>query len=180
MKTSITALAAVVVALAAMAGSAAAGPATQTMPGDSLDPRTYDPAARLFLVVHANGVQRYTCQANGSWLFTDPAATLFKATGTPKEVGAHFLNFATGRPVWMLNDGSSVEAARKVSAPAGPGNIASLLLQSIANTGDRLGEASWVQRLDTTGGVAPAGPCSPVHHADVPYAADYFFWKTGD
>src|SRR5215218_5614489 len=97
MRTFIKALAAVVLAFAALAGSAAARPTAQTVPGDLLDPRTYDPGARLFLVTHATGVQKYTCQTNGTWLFTDPAATLFKTNGAPKPVGSHFLNFATGQ-----------------------------------------------------------------------------------
>ena len=86
----------------------------QTAPGDTLDPRTYDPGSRLFLVVHAVGVQKYTCQADGTWLFTDPEATLFATNGAakPKSIGTHFLNFASGRPVWEFKDGSSVEAAR--------------------------------------------------------------------
>jgi hypothetical protein len=180
MKTAMTTLAAVLLGFAVLAPPAAARPVPQTMPGDSLDPRTYDPGARLFLVAHATGVQKYTCQANGTWLFTDPEATLFKTTGTPKAIGAHFLNFATGRPVWMLHDGSMVEAARKASAPAGSGKIPLLLLQAAATAGDRLGETTWVQRLNTAGGVAPAGTCTPGDHADVSYAADYFFWKTPD
>src|SRR5262245_28890545 len=107
-------------ALAALAASAAAAaPAPQTAPGDSLDPRTYDPQSRLFLVLEAEGVQKYTCQANGTWLFTDPEATLSKTTGVSKPIGTHYLNFATGRPVWESNDGSTVEAARRVTVPAG-------------------------------------------------------------
>jgi hypothetical protein len=81
------------------AAAASARPAPQTAPGDPLDPRTYAPDSRLFLVVHAIGVQKYTCQADGTWLFTDPEATLYKTTGVPKPIGTHFLNFATGRPV---------------------------------------------------------------------------------
>ena len=65
-----------------------------------LDPRTYAPDSRLFLAVHAIGVQKYTCQPNGTWLFTDPEAILYKTTGVSKPIGTHFLNFATGRPVW--------------------------------------------------------------------------------
>jgi hypothetical protein len=129
--------------------SAAARPAPQTVQGDPLDPRTYEPHSRPFLVAHATGVQKYTCQPDGTWLFTDPEATLFKTKGKPKPIGSHFLNFVTGRPVWMLKDGSSVEAARKASA---------------AN--------------DTSGGVAPAGTCAPGDHIAVPYAADYFFWRS--
>jgi Protein of unknown function (DUF3455) len=104
-----------------LAAAAAARPAAQTAPGDPLDPRTYDPESRLFLVVYAVGVQKYTCQANGTWLFTDPEATLYKMAGVPKPIGTHFLNFVTGRPVWRLKDGSSVEAARTVTVSAGTG-----------------------------------------------------------
>ena len=173
-------LAVALVALAAIAtGTAAAGPGPQTAAGDTLDPRTYDPGSKLFLVAHATGVQKYTCQADGTWLFTDPEATLFKTTGKPQEMGMHFLNFATGRPVWMLKDSSSVEAARKVVASGGAGNIPQLLLQGVVTTGDRLGGTTWVQRLNTYGGVAPAGTCTPGDHAAVPYTADYFFWKSG-
>jgi hypothetical protein len=78
------------------AAAASARPAPLTAPGDPLDPRTYALDSRLFLVVHAIGVQKYTCQANGTWLFTDPEATLYKTTGVPKPIGTHFLNFTSG------------------------------------------------------------------------------------
>jgi Protein of unknown function (DUF3455) len=165
---------------ALLAAAASAGPASQTAPGDPLDPRTYAPESRLFLVVHADGVQKYTCQANGTWL-TDPEATLFKSTGIAKPTGTHFLNFATGRPVWQSKDGSSVEAARRVSVSAGQERIPWLLLQAVATTagsdGDRLTATAWVQRLNTSGGVAPAGPCTPGDQLAVPYSSDYFFWR---
>jgi Protein of unknown function (DUF3455) len=164
-----------------VAAAASAGPAPQTAPGDPLDPRTYAPDSKLFLVVHAVGVQKYTCQANGIWLFTDPEATLYTTTDGRKPIGTHFLNFATGRPVWQMEDGSTVEAARKVTVPAGTGNIASLLLQAAVTTagsdGDRLTSTTWVQRLNTSGGVAPAGTCAPGDTIAIPYSADYSFWR---
>lgn len=167
-----------------LAATASAQPAPQTAAGDPLDPRTYAPESRLFLIVHALGVQKYTCQANGTWLFTDPEATLDKTVGASQPIGTHFLNFATGRPVWQLDDGSSVEAARSVTVPAGPGNIASLLLQGVVTTagsdGDRLAGTTWVQRLNTSGGVAPAGTCTPGDTSAVPYSSDYFFWRAAD
>jgi Protein of unknown function (DUF3455) len=163
------------------APAASARPAPQTVPGDPLDPRTYAPDSRLFLVVHAIGVQKYTCQANGSWLFTDPEATLYKTTGVPKPIGTHFLNFASGRPVWQSKDGSSVEAARTVTGSGGTGNIPWLLLQAVVTTagsdGDRLTSTTWVQRLNTAGGIAPAGTCTPNDRIAVPYSSDYFFWR---
>ena len=74
-----------------------------------------------------------------------------------------------------------VEAARKASAPAGAGNIPALLLEAVATTagaeGDRLAKTTWVQRLNTSGGVAPAGTCAPGATVAVPYTTDYVFWK---
>ena len=165
---------------AVMAGAASARPAPQTAAGDTLDPRTYAPDSRLFLIAHATGVQKYTCQPNGTWLFTDPEATLFMTNGVSQAFGTHFLNFATGRPVWQLQDGSSVETARRVTVPAGPANIPSLLLEAVptADGGHgRLTRTTWVQRLHTAGGIAPAGSCTPGAQQAVPYTADYFFWR---
>jgi hypothetical protein len=174
---SIVAFAGVVVVSAAVATAASARPIPQTAPGDLLDPRTYASDSRLYLVLHASGVQKYTCQANGTWLFTDPEATLYKTTGASKPVGTHFLNFSTGLPVWQFKGGSSVEAARTQSAPGGTGNIAWLLLQAVATSPGRFGQTTWIQRLNTAGGVAPAGPCTPGATTAEPYSADYFFWR---
>ena len=173
-----------VAALAALTASAHAGQlvAPQTQPGDSLDPRTYAPESTPFLMVHATGTQKYACQANGTWLFTDPAAVLYDSAKPEKAVGSHYLNFATGRPVWQFKDGSIVEAARKVTVPGGTGNIASLLLQAVVKTagpdGDRLATTTWVQRLNPSGGVAPDGACAPGDTIAVPYLTDYVFWKS--
>jgi hypothetical protein len=180
----VVAFASVLALCGLVAAAASAGPAPQTAAGDPLDPRTYAPATELFLVAHASGVQKYACQANSTWLFTDPEAVLYKTTGVSNPIGNHFLNFATGRPVWQSNDGSSVEAARTASAAGGAGNIAWLLLQAVVTTagpdGDRLTRATWIQRLNTSGGVAPAGECVPGDRIAVPYSADYFFWTAAD
>ena len=188
MTTSTTRLILVCVGLLAVCGlvgaavPAHAAPLTpQTEPGDPLDPRTYAPDSTPFLAVAATGVQKYACQANGTWLFTDPVAGLYKPARDRNPIGTHYLNFATGRPIWESRDGSSVEAARKASAPAGTGNIPALLLQAIVTTGgsdgDRLSGTTWVQRLNTSGGVAPAGACTPGDTIAVPYTADYVFWR---
>jgi len=177
----ILAVAAVVAVCGLIVATASAGLAPHAAPDDPLDPRTYAPESKRFLTVYAVGVQKYRCQANGTWLFTDPEADLYKTPHTRKPIGSHFLNFASGRPVWQLKDGSSVEAARHAAAPGGAGNIPWLLLQSKVTTagaeGDRLTETTWVQRLSTSGGVAPAGACTPGDTDAVPYTADYVFWK---
>ena len=173
-------------ALAALviSGAAFASVDPQTQPGDPLDPRTYAPESAPFLALHAVGVQKYVCQADGTWLFTDPVATLYKQNAGEKAVGSHYLNVATGRPIWEYQDGSKVEAARKASAPGGAGNIAALLLEALAKgigeDGDRLANTTWVQRLNTSGGIAPAGACTSGNRIAVPYETDYVFWKAAD
>src|SRR3954470_7794875 len=175
------ALAGVLMLCAVLAAAAAAKPVPQTAAGDPLDPRTTDPAAQILLTAPATGVQKYTCQPNGTWLFTDPVATLFRTSDASKPIVHHFLDFATGQPVWQFKDGSSVEATRAQSASGGAGNIALLLLKAVTTAagpdGDRFESATWVQRLNTSGGVAPAGSCTAGDTAAVPYTADYYFWK---
>jgi hypothetical protein len=177
-------LIAVLAVFAVVAAAASALPAPESAPGDALDPRTYAPESVLFLVTHATGAQKYTCRADGTWLFAGPEAILHQTTGAATPIGAHFLNFGTGRPVWQLQDGSSVEAVRWASASAGAGNIAWLLLKAVATTagadGHRLTATTWVQRLNTSGGVAPDGTCTPGATIAVPYTADYFFWRAAD
>jgi Protein of unknown function (DUF3455) len=128
-----------------------------------------------------SGSRSTRARRTAPWLFTDPEATLYKTTGVSRPIGTHFLNFATGRPVWQLKDDSSVEAARTVTVSGGTGNIAWLLLQAVVTTagsdGDRLTSTTWVQRLNTSGGVAPAETCVPGDRIAVPYSADYFFWR---
>src|SRR5262245_20794185 len=90
---------------ALVAAAAIAKVSPQTAPGDPLDPRTYVSESKPFLELHATGVQKYACQASGTWLFTDPEATLHRESGSPNAEATHFLNFATGRPVWRFKDG---------------------------------------------------------------------------
>jgi hypothetical protein len=68
-----------------------------------------------------------------------------------------------------------------------PGSIPWLLLdvfgaQEGTNDGDRLVATSYIQRLNTTGGIAPGTGCSSAgdvgKRAFVPYTADYFFYRT--
>ena len=89
----------------------------------------------------------------------------------------------------ILTDTSTVwaRAIASSSDPAfvAPGAIPSLLLQ-IAGVqdgptgGDKLSETTYLQRLNTSGGVAPSTGCTQSTDvgktAFVPYAADYFFF----
>jgi hypothetical protein len=64
-----------------------------------------------------------------------------------------------------------------VSTVSRPGAIPELLLKSTANRGTGLfGSVDFIQRLNTKGGVAPAGSCADGAQTAVPYSADYRFY----
>ena len=153
---------------------------------------------KLFLVGHATGTQNYVCLPSGTGvkytLFT-PQATLFS---DGKQATTHFFspNPAEGgtiRATWQHSRDTStvwaqVEPGHMSSDPAyvAPGAIPWLLLtkagtQAGPDGGDMLTATTYIQRLNTTGGVAPATGCSSStdigNKAFVPYTADYYFYK---
>ena len=137
------------------------------------------------------------CPASGfGWTFFGPQATLFN--DDDKQVITHFLSpnpfeqapnpFENGLPraTWQdSEDTSKVWGATLQSVPV-TGAIPLLLLQVVGaqdgpTGGDRLSETTFVQRLNTVGGLAPTTGCTLSTDvgkmALVPYTADYFFYK---
>jgi len=119
-------------------------------------------------VMPAQGVQTYQCTA-GAWVFLQPDAIL-------RYHGRAEVLHSKG-PVWTsVRDGSSVTAAAQANSPV-EGAIPQLLLKATANRGPGIFAAvTYIQRLNTTGGVAPAGACTDGTTVSVPYTADYAFW----
>jgi hypothetical protein len=117
-----------------------------------------------------SGTQNYTCGATGAYGTSVPEAQLI---GTGGRIH-HF-----GGPSWQSErDGSLVTAAKSAEAPSAPaGSIAQLLLKVNSHTGHGIMDrADYINRLFTSGGVAPAGACTPGATASVPYRAVYVFW----
>lgn len=133
-----------------------------------------------YLLGRATGTQNYTCQntANGyAWTLVAPAATLVDDKGKP--IMTHY-----GGPTWEAKDGSKVKAERVDSAPSPQGAIPWLLLRATSATagpdGDKLAGTTYIQRVNTTGGVAPATGCDAAHQGaaqNVSYTADYYFYR---
>jgi hypothetical protein len=119
-------------------------------------------------VMPARGVQTYQCTAS-AWVFLQPDAILLNR-GRPEVLHSK-------GPVWTsVVDGSSVTAAAQANSPV-PNAIPQLLLKSTGNRGPGLLSAvTYIQRLNTTGGVSPTGACTDGATASVPYTADYAFW----
>lgn len=128
---------------------------------------------RLTGVFSAAGVQTYTC-ADGAWKLLEPAATLWARNDrSHRPLALH-----SRGPVWVSTvDGSAVNAAAIANSPR-TGTIPELLLQSTATRGTGVfAGVSYVQRLDTHGGVAPTTACTGTDQVSVRYSATYAFYK---
>ena len=126
----------------------------------------------------ADGVQIYTCEAKGSrfqWIFTAPEANLFDKQG--RQIGTHFAG-----PTWKMADGSAIvgEVIAKADALE-RGAIQWLLLRAKAHEGQGiLGEAAFIRRTDTKGGIAPTAGCDANHVSEqvrMRYSAVYQFFS---
>jgi hypothetical protein len=165
--------AAAALAVIAMAAPAYAGPSSSDAPGTIAPPAGH----KVFLVAHAEGVQIYTCNATTrTWTLQAPRAELYAANGNA--LGSHYLG-----PTWVAKDGSYVVGRRVAGVNVDPTAIDWLLLEKDASgtgaEGDRLTGTTYVQRVNTVGGRAPAASqCDvPGETAEVGYSADYYFWK---
>ena len=133
--------------------------------------------AASFVASVTDGEQIYACtkQTDGSFAFTqhDVRATL------QGNIRHSFVKADAGPPQWVARDRSAVTGKLLTKTPNGTGNIAELDLDA-TQTGSANGQFANVveiERLNTVGGVAPAGTCDPQRQpiAKVPYRADYLF-----
>lgn len=164
-----------------------------------------------FLVGHAVGTQNYICRPSSTsisgvafTLFT-PQATLF--TDNNREVTTHFFSpnpfesnadptvGAAGmiRAAWQhsrdtstvwgeVKPGHSSSDSAFVQQGAIPWLLITVVGAQDGPTGSgKLTGTTFIQRLNTSGGVAPSMGCAPLsdlgNKAFVPYTADYFFYR---
>ena len=111
------------------------------------------------------------------WAFVGPLAVLNDRSG--KSIGSYYGPPAT----WKSNDGSMVTATQVAVAPASAGNIPLQLVKANPATGTGvMSGVSYIQRVATKGGVAPAMTCdagSKGKREVVKYQADYILYKPG-
>jgi hypothetical protein len=151
---------------------------------------------RPYLVGHAIGTQNYVCAPKGdgfAWKPFGPQATLFDEHG--HQLTTHYLSpnpdeAGKARPTWQHSRDTSAVWANPVEDSTDPeyvepGAIPWLKLEIVGRTrgvgGRRLTDTTFIQRVNTVGGVAPATGCSEAGHlgerALVPYETDYVFYK---
>ena len=151
-----------------------------------------------FLLGRGVGTQNYVCQpadtlGRVAWTLFTPQATLF--SDEKDQLTTHFFSPNPDEPgvvvraTWQdSRDTSAVWAAAVASVPdpTGSGAIAWVKLQTAGtepgpNGGSTLTVTTFIQRVNTVGGSAPATGCTTPtdigRKAFIPYTADYVFFK---
>ena len=154
-----------------------------------------------YLEARAFGTQNYICvptPTGVAWKFVGPQATLYLPSVTfQQQITTHFLSAnpdeeGTPRPTWQSSFDSSavwgrVAASSTDSNYVAPGAIPWLLVEA-AGTADgpmggvQLSRTTYIQRVNTAGGVAPITGCATATQvgafALVPYSTDYVFYRS--
>jgi len=154
---------------------------------------------QVFLIGHGVGTQNYVCAAGKSvgqpvWTLFTPQATLFGDAG--EQLTTHFFspNPVEGgivRATWENSTDTSMVWAKANATstdPAfvNPDAVAWVLLQAVGTRvgptgGAALTGTTFIQRVNTVGGVAPSTGCDTPQDlgakAFIPYTADYVFYK---
>lgn len=145
-------------------------------------PEAVRPPSDHKMTLHTVGVGEitYECRLKAGatdaheWAFVAPVATLTDKSKKP--VGKYYAG-----PTWAAADGSKVTGKQVAVAPAAPGNIPLQLVKAEPATGNgAMSGVTYIQRLNTQGGVAPADPCAAATvgaKKQVSYQADYLFYK---
>ena len=168
--------------IATLLSACASGPMQSTFSQDSLPAAVKVPAGNMVAMETIGAGQiTYECRAKKDaagqfeWVFVGPDAKLMSRSSTP--VGKYYGPPAT----WESNDGSKITGAQLAVSPSTPGNIPLQLVKANPAVGaGAMAGVTYIQRVATQGGVAPAILCdanSVGKKEVVQYQADYIFWK---
>lgn len=122
---------------------------------------------------YAEGVQIYRWNGT-SWVFVRPEAVLYHDDGENGELGVHYAG-----PTWESVSGSKVVGTVVDRCTPDATAIPWLLLRATGSEGPGLFHGvTYIQRVNTEGGLAPAEPGDVVGElAEVPYTAEYYFYR---
>lgn len=165
--------------IAAVSLSFAAHAATMSAP--DVPPALAVPAGNNpVMTLKGVGLLTYECRAKAGaadayeWVFAGPNAMLQDMNGKP--VGKYY-----GGPTWEHSDGSKITGKQLAVAPGSAGAIPLQLVQTAPAMGSgAFAGVTYIQRVNTMGGVAPSAACdaSAVNSKQtVSYSADYVFFK---
>ena len=153
-----------------------------------------------FLKGFAIGTQNYICisaKKGQEWRFLGPQATLYLTIGgkVTQQISTHFLSTnpseGVARATWQDSSDTSRVWARAVQSSTDPVYVEAsaipwLLLAAVGTEAGPLGgtvltQTTFIQRLNTSGGVAPSTGCQTGNDvgrvALVPYTTEYYFYR---
>jgi hypothetical protein len=161
-----------------------------------------------FLKGNAVGTQNYLCMLSTTgptagqyiWRFLGPQATLFTNlrwmnSDIPQQIVTHFLSVNpredTARPTWQSSLDTSAVWGQQIASSTDPNFVSPraipwLLLEVVGTRrapagGQMLTPATFIQRVNTSGGTPPSLACSETENNGttmfVPYKADYVFYR---
>lgn len=136
---------------------------------------------KVAFVYKGSGLLNYECRAKAdaptefSWVLASPDAVL-------RDKGDALVGKYYGGPTWEHADGSKVTGKQLAVSPSpAAGNIPWQLVQATPTSGSMtMNGVTYIQRVNTSAGVAPADPCTASTAAakkQVRYSADYYFYK---
>jgi Protein of unknown function (DUF3455) len=181
-----------------------------TLPGaahaQTVTPPTVPPGLEVeapneaFLLGRGKGTQNYICQPTTSpstslghvaWTLFTPQATLF--SDLDEQLTTHFFSpnpdegGSIVRVTWEDSRDTSTVWARAIASATVKSNAIPWLKLEVVGArvgptgGDTLFGTTFLQRVNTEGGVAPETGCDQLtdvgRKAFVPYTADYFFYR---
>lgn len=119
--------------------------------------------------------ERANAAGQFEWAFVTPVATLF-------DMGKRAAGKYYGGPTWEAADGSKVTGKQVAVAPSGdPKSIPLQLVRAEASPGaGAMNNVTFIQRLETKAGVAPAMACdmsAKGARRNVAYEAKYVFYR---
>lgn len=191
---------------AMMAGAASAENMAATAPPRVPDNLRVPAGNTAYLKAHAVGTQNYVCLPSSpggplAWKFQGPQATLFLPVRwingeIRQQIATHYLSPNPGeagmpaRATWQSSIDTSAVWAKKTAESADPAYVAPgaipWFLLATAGTqrgpagGSILAHTTYIQRVNTTGGIMPATACVEAGALQfVPYTADYVFYRAG-
>jgi hypothetical protein len=161
---------------AEVAAPAAVGPDARSVSIPSIPVAIKPPAGSrpIGAYIVADGTQNYTCVVPAG-----AAEGAYTGSSTPEAqligTGGRIHHFAG--PSWQSLRDNSLVTATKSAASDRAGTIPALLLKVATHSGQGiLSKADWINRLYTSGGVAPTGSCTSGQVVKVSYKAVYVFW----
>lgn len=139
---------------------------------------------KLALQTYAKGVQIYQLKRSTTnpdvlvWVNTAPSATLYAKPDFTNQLGTHF-----GGPSWQFTKGvfkdQRVVGTKLKGSNQDPTAVPWLLLKAVDSLSSANNKITYIQRLCTTGGLAPAPPVASDEEGridSIPYTAAYLFY----